>query len=196
LPDATSLASLWRVFPYDPTAPSGAPFAADMVPNGQGSGRFDVPGQTPVWYLAESDTHAVAEAIQSLRGQALADADLLRAGRRLAVVSVRVAPDVLSRIVDLCDPTELARRGIGPDRLASRQTMVTQRIARRLAEEAVPGFRWWSSLDGDWHATVLFHARLLRSTLGFGVPEPLTLDSPALVAACRTLGIRRAAVRR
>jgi hypothetical protein len=40
--------------------------------------------------------------------------------------------DVAAWIVDLCDTTELARRSIRPDRLASRQLAVTQRIAQQL----------------------------------------------------------------
>ena len=78
--------SLWRVFPYDPAAEPGAPFSAATVPRGQGAGRFDLPDVTPVWYFAASATHAVAETLQSLRGQTLDAADLDRAGHRLAQV--------------------------------------------------------------------------------------------------------------
>jgi hypothetical protein len=160
-----------------------------MVPRAQGSGRFDVPEITPVWYLAESAAHAVGEAIQGLRGQTLSDADLLRAGHRLALVPVALPAPVAARVVDLCDPEELARRRMGPDRLASRDLAVTRRIARALAEEGALGFRWWSSLHGDWHATIVFRARLPERSLAFGEPKPLVLEDPAVVAACQTLGI-------
>jgi hypothetical protein len=188
---ADAPAALWRVFPWDPAAASGQPFAADMVPRWQGSGRFDVPELSAVWYFAESAVHAAAEALQGLRGQTLEDADLLRGGHRLAAVAVVVAPHVSARVVDLCDPAELARRSIRPDRLASRQLAVTQRIARELAEAGAPGFRWWSSLHGDWHATILFAVRLPAGALAFGTPSPLTLGDPAVIDACRLLGIRR-----
>jgi hypothetical protein len=193
LPDAPEgpAASLWRVFPWNAAAAPGEPFAADMVPRWQGSGRFDIPELSAVWYFAESPVHAVAETLQGLRGQTLDDADLLRAGHRLATVPVAVAPEVAARVVDLCDPAELARRSIRPDRLASRQLSTTQRIARQLAEEGLPGFRWWSSLHGDWHATILFAARLPAGALAFGTPSPLTADDPAVTDACRLLGIRR-----
>jgi hypothetical protein len=188
-------APLWRVFPWDSAAAPGAPFAADMVPRWQGSGRFDLPELSAVWYFAESVVHAVSETLQGFRGQTLDDADLLRGGHRLAAVPAAVASDVAARVVDLCDPAELARRSIRPDRLASRQLAVTQRIARQLAEEGVPGFRWWSSIHGDWHATVLFAARLPAGALTFGTPRPLTADDPAVTNACRLLGIRRGRAR-
>ena len=123
---------LWRVFPYDALAPAGAPFSAAWVPRGQGAGRFDVPDASPVWYLAESPVHAVAEVLQGLRGQTL-DAD------------------------------------------------------------GAAGFRWWSSLSGDWHGTVLFVERLPVGVPAFGTPEPLAIASPVVRAACLELGI---AVRR
>lgn len=183
-------APLWRVFPYDPQARAGEPFSADMTPRFQGSGRFDAPEIGAVWYLAESAAHAVAEVLQAMRGQTLDDADLLRGGHRLAVVSIELTPDVWSRVADLCDPTELARRAIRPDRLASRQLAVTQRIAADIAESGAPGFRWWSSIHGDWHATVLFAANLPAGAMTFGKPAHLALDSADVAAACRDLGIR------
>jgi len=177
------------VFPFDPAATPGAPFSAAMVPRGQGAGRFDLPGGTPVWYFAESATHAVAEILQSLRGQTLDAADLLRAAHPLAQVEAALPPAVAVTVVDLCDPHELARRGIRPDHLASRTFTTTQRIAQDLAAGGAPGFRWWSALDGDWHGTILFHANLPPDALTFGPPEPLALDTPAVRAACQALAI-------
>ena len=167
-----------------------------MVPRGQGAGRFDLPGVTPVWYFAESATHAVAETLQSLRGQTLDTVDLVRAGHPLAHVGVTLPPHVAAALVDLCDPQALVRRRIRPDHLASRTVATTQRIAQELAADGVPGFRWWSALDGDWHATVLFHANLPSHALTFGAPEPLTLDTPAVRAACQALAIALAPVGR
>lgn len=188
--------ALWRVFPYEPAALAGAPFSAAMVPRGQGAGRFDLPGVTLVWYFAESATHAVAETVQSLRGQTLDAADLLRAGHPLAQVEATLSPAVAAAVVDLCDPQELAQRRIRPDHLASRAVTRTQRIAQELAADGVAGFRWWSALNGDWHPTILFHANLLPDALTFGVPEPLTLDTPAVRAACQALAIALAPARR
>lgn len=191
-----SALTLGRVFPYDPDAAAGTPFSADMVPRGQGAGRFDLPGVTPVWYFAESATHAVAETLQSLRGQMLDAADLLRAGHRLAQVAATVSAAVAADVVDLCDPQVLARRRVRPDHLASRTVTTTRRIAQDLAADGVPGFRWWSALDGDWHATILFHANRPRDGLTFGTPEPLALDTPAVRAACQALAIALAPIRR
>ena len=184
---------LWRVFPYDALAPAGAPFSAAWVPRGQGAGRFDVPDASPVWYLAESPVHAVAEVLQGLRGQTLDADDLRRFGHPLACVDAHVPAAFAARVVDLCDPSELARRDIRPDRLASRELATTQRIARALHAEGAAGFRWWSSLSGDWHGTVLFVERLPVGVPAFGTPEPLAIASPVVRAACLELGI---AVRR
>ena len=164
-----------------------------MVPRGQGAGRFDLPDVTPVWYFAESATHAVAETLQSLRGQTLDVDDLRRSGHLLAQVEATLPATVAADVVDLCVPAELARRGIRPDHLASRTSATTQRIARALA---APGFRWWSALDGDWHATILFHVDLPVDALTFGTPEPLALETSSVRAACRALAIARAPARR
>ena len=58
-----------------------------------GSGRFDLArsGRGPlVLYLAESQAHAVGEAMQSFRGRTVGDAHLRRHGHVLALVDVSV----------------------------------------------------------------------------------------------------------
>lgn len=172
---------MWRIFPWDPHATDGAPFSARYVPSEQGSGRFDVT-DTRVLYLAESPEHAAAEAIQPFRGRVLRDSHLERFGRRLALVPVTLQSETVGRLADLTDPAVLLHHGIRPDHLASADTRRTQAIARALYDLDLPGFRWWSSLSGDWHATILF----LRDTgddLTFGTPDPLSLDHPAVRAA-------------
>jgi hypothetical protein len=63
MPDPPSLAGpFWRVFPWDPAAPDGAPYSARYVPptGTQTGGRFDL-GDVPVLYLAEQPEQALAE---------------------------------------------------------------------------------------------------------------------------------------
>ena len=83
---------LWRVFPWDTSAKSGARFSPSHVPPPTGRGRFDLPREiSRVLYLAESPEHAVAEMIQPWRGQRIGAAHLARAMLPLALVRVSVA---------------------------------------------------------------------------------------------------------
>src|SRR3990172_2852136 len=131
---------LWRAFPWDPLAQAGAPFSASYIPERQGGGRFDLEHSLVV-YLAESPEHAVAEKIQGYRGQELAEPDLGRAGRRLAVASARLGASARVGITDLCDPDELARRRLRPDTIASRDIQRTHAIAEALYEDGKTGLR-------------------------------------------------------
>lgn len=184
----------WRVFPYDETALPGEPFTAGFVAPNQGAGRFDIPDLTPVSYLAESPAHAVAEILQGLRNQRLDDADLIRFGHRFALTSVTI--DISSKdeqrsiLPDLCDPRMLTHYDIRPDILASSDFAQTRAAARRLFEAKCLGFRWWSALFGDWHAIVVFHTRLRGKSIRFGTPDPLTLQSAAVLEAARRLAIQ------
>lgn len=181
---------LWRVFPWDPDAAPGTPFSATATPKGQGSGRFDVPHLTPVRYLAESPEHAVGERIQTLRGQRVTDADLLWHGRRLALVGATLTCSPADGgIVDLCDPQALIRFDCRPDLLASRDRRRTQAIAERLYAAGTTGFRWWSSVAGDWHATILFANRVAAGALVWDDPQPLSVQHDAVRAAAAILGI-------
>lgn len=182
--------TLWRAFPWDLRAAPGAPFSPGHLPEQSGQGRFDLPSTTgaSAWYLAESPEHAIGEKLQHLRNRSLHDDFLFERGRRLAVCAAELADDVV--LADLCDPGELARRALPPDRLAYRDRAVTQAIARDLhPDEALAGFRWWSALFGEWHTVVLFSDRMAEGALAFGEPGALELDSVAVVAAADALGI-------
>ncbi|HET6764112.1 MAG TPA: RES family NAD+ phosphorylase [Longimicrobiaceae bacterium] len=183
--------ALWRVFPWDPAAPSGAPFSAQyVVPAArQVHGRFDL-GTSPVLYLAESPEHAVAEMLRPFTGRMLKANHLRGAGHPLALVSVTIAAALNESVADLTDPRVLLARGIRPDVLASRDRMRTQAISRALHDAGLAGFRWWSALHGDWHAVLLFADRLATDGLRYGGPEVLTADHPAVAAAARALNMR------
>lgn len=182
--------TLWRVFPWDPQADPGAPFSSSYLPIQSGHGRFDLARRVDAsaWYFAEAPEHAVAERIQDLRNRRLFGEALFERGRRLALVAVEIRADVIP--VDLCDPAELARRRVAPDRLAFPDRAVTQQIAADLhADGTVSGLRWWSAFFGEWHTTVLFSDRIEDGDLVFGKPEELRLDTPAVMAATVALGI-------
>lgn len=191
-------ATLWRVFPWDPTAVAGHPFSPSYVPEATGRGRFDLPGRlSPVLYLAGTPDHAVAELLHPWRGRRIDERHLRRAGRPLAVVQVTTRESG-PPVADLCDPDVLVRLGIPPDRIASRLRSLTQPIARTVWDSGAPGLRWWSRFWGDWQATVRFMARSptdrspegeVGPVLHFGTPVKLSLESPAVREAASALGI-------
>ena len=182
----------WRVFPWDSAAEAGAPFSPEYVvpADRQTKGRFDL-GTSPVLYLAESPEHAVAELLRSFTGRRLSAAQLIGAGHPLALVEVELDPAVSPRLADLTDPAILLRFGIHPDTLASRSRAATQEISKALFEQGLTGFRWWSALHGDWHALLLFQSRIAPAEMHYGVPEPLTLSQPAVLAAAEELRLDR-----
>jgi hypothetical protein len=137
---------VWRVFPWDPAAPDGAPYSARYVPpaGSQTCGRFDL-GDVPVLYLAERPEHAVAELLQRFRGKPLRQGHLRRYDSRtpgtfrpLALVDVHLPVEVELALPDLGDPAVLDRLGIRPDQLASQERRITQAISRTLHERRLP----------------------------------------------------------
>lgn len=188
------MARFWRVVPWDPDVDEGRLFSPSHIPPTTGRGRFDLPVRcSPVLYTAESPEHAIAEAIQPWRNRPLRKAQLVRAGRPLALVGVEVAPDRAADLADLCDPGVLGRLGVSADQVASRDRRRTQPIAASVWDRGHAGLRWWSSLRGDWHGVVLFTDRLKRS-LRFGRPEVLSAETPALREAAAALGMPLASV--
>lgn len=180
---------LWRVFPWNAAARPGEPFSAEHLRGGQTSGRFDLNDRPPVRYLAASPVHAVAEKLQRYRGRSIGPAHLDEWGCPLALVSVTVPDEIGAAIADLTDPATLVRLGIGPDRVASGSRSVTQAIARAIHQAGHAGLRWWSALDGDWHAVVLFRDAASDDRLVFGTPERLTLEHLSVREAAMRLGV-------
>jgi hypothetical protein len=180
--------ALHRVFPWDERAPAGLPFSPSYVPARQGSGRFDL-ADGAVLYLGESPEHPVGEVLQGFRGRPFRESALRRFGHPLALVRVEVPDDLAAGIVDLDDPARLVALFLRPSDVASDDRSRTREIAARLHERGATGLRWWSKLSGDWHSVVLFLARAPVARLAIGAPELLTPRHPAVVAACRLLGI-------
>lgn len=183
--------TLWRCFPWDPVASEGEPFSPSHLSRGQTAGRFDLNDDPPVRYLAESPIHAVGEALAEFRGSSFRASYLIKLHQTLALVEVIVGSKLLERVADCTNPEVLHILHLRPDELAHHDRRITQAIARRLHDEQYAGLRWWSSITGAWHSTVLFTDREERGTVRFGTPEPLTADHPSVVAALPILGIRR-----
>lgn len=182
---------LWRVFPWNIDAIAGDAFSPQLIPPGQGSGRFDLGGDLTVLYFAESPVHAIAEKIQRYRGQELTLSELREFGHPLSLVEAIPNVEKGAHILDLNNPVELARYKIRPDILMSRDRTRTQTVTREIHRLSSPGLRCWSALTGDWHSTVLFVDRLgSLGTIEYRTPVPLTLDSPAVAEAAAALSIR------
>jgi hypothetical protein len=187
----------WRMFPWDPHAPDGAPFSIRYLPPAgtQTGGRFDL-GDPPVLYLAQDATHALTELLHGFRGTPLLREHLLRPDptvpgtyHPLSLVEAQLPRGMEARLPDLADPAVLVDLDIRPDQLASHDRTVTQAISRRVhaSRAGYPGFRWWSALTGEWHVTVLFMDRVDPRSIEYTSPDPLEIVSPAVQAAARFL---------
>lgn len=177
----------WRCFPWDPVAPPGGEGSAEWLAPGQRTGRFDLFGKPPVLYLGESEAHAIAEVLQGFRGNSFQPAMLQRRGRPLAVAAFRTVSLSTGTLADLTDPSTLVRLGIRPDQVASHDRSTTQQLARRVHNAGHSGLRWWSSLTGEWHTTVLFADRCEPGSWMVDAPGPLLPEHPALAEALRFL---------
>jgi hypothetical protein len=185
----------WRCFPWDPAAPSGAPFSPRYLVPGQTVGRFDLQDRPPVRYLAESPEHAIGEVLSPFRGTDFRPAYLRQGGRPLALVHAVLTPSLVERIADCTDPAVLSVLGLRPDELAHHDRALTQAIARRLHARGAAtgdpaGLRWWSALTGAWHTIVIFTDRERNGEVRFGTPRLLQATDDELLRALAVLGIR------
>ena len=180
---------LWRCFPWDAAAASGAPYSPSHVAAGQRAGRFDLRDAPAVLYLGEDPAHVVAEALQAFRNTAFVPAMLRRHGLPLALVEATLGDEEAGRVADLCDPAILVAHAIPPDRTAHHDRQVTQAIARRLHEAGASGLRWWSTITGAWHVWALFLDRIPGAAVRWGTPQALTPDGELVLQARKVLGI-------
>ncbi len=180
---------LWRIFPWNPSArPGERGHALHLARDLQGGGRHDNPDRYGALYVSEAAHAAAGEVIAHLRGQRLDDADLERSGLRLALVPLDA--EVEGDLWDLDDPRTLARHGLRPSRVATRDRAVTQRWAADLfrARPLRAGLRWWSTLESLWMHVTLFDRAMPRVALAAD-PEPLRTVHAAVRTAADALGI-------
>ena len=180
---------LWRVLPWDPSAPHRQPGHALWVPREyQGSGRHDAPDRYGCLYLAEVAVSAVAEMLAPFRGTGDLHPELLvRSGRQLALAELQLAED--ATLVDLDDPAVLVTESLRPSVVATGQRSVTQAYAlsqfERHSEAA--GLRWWSTLESSWIQVTLFDRAL--DELSVRSVRTLAIDDDAVTAAASYLGL-------
>jgi len=178
------------VFPLLPGAGPSEDGGPLFVPRSlQGSSRHDNPGSYGALYASRWAESAVAERIQPFRGRELTAAHLRRAdGRRYALASIDDAG--LEGVIDLDDPMELARRGLRPSNVATRNRVLTQPVALAIFEEGSYGFAWWSTLEAMWINVTLFAERAVTELRLGAAPELLSLDHPVVTEAARLVGVR------
>ncbi len=180
---------LWRVLPWDPSAPLEGPGHALWVPRQyQGSGRHDAPDRYGCLYLAEAAVSAVAEMLAPFRGTGDLHPDLLvRSGRQLALAELELADD--AALVDFDEPTVLVNESLRPSIVATNQRSVTQAYAvaqfERHSEAA--GLRWWSTLEASWIQITLFDRAL--GELRVHSVQTLSVDDATVIAAATCLGL-------
>ena len=182
--------TLWRAFHWNPDAADGEPFSVRSVPpvEKQSGGSYDN-NATAVLYLAEYPEHVVAEVLRQFRGRPLKTPHLRQHGLPLSLVEVTIPGEIAVGIADLGDPVVLLRYGLRADTLAlpESERAVTQAVSRKLYNEGLQGFLWWSAIHGGWHSTVLFVKRVPLERLGFGAPTILDIEHPAVITAAQEL---------
>jgi hypothetical protein len=183
---------LYRSFPAQPGAEptsQGGPLHAPRYL--QGAGRHDNPDRYGVLYVSRIPESVVAELLRSLRRHEVSDADLRSEGRAYALAAIDDA--ALEGLLDLDDPANLAARGLRPSGVATRNRRRTRRVALGIFDEGVPGFEWWSTIEGSWINVTLFSDRVTGSLQVAGEPEELSVSHPAVRAAAEAVGVLLAA---
>ncbi|MEO8814665.1 MAG: RES domain-containing protein [Mycobacterium sp.] len=180
---------MWRVLPWDPSAPFGESGHALWVPKEyQGSGRHDAPDRYGCLYLAETEVSAVTEMLAPFRGTGDLHPDLLvRSGRQLAVAELELADD--ADLIDLDEPAVLLEESLRPSVVATNKRSVTQAyaVAQFERHSTAAGLRWWSALEASWIQITLFDRALAQLRLAGA--RTLSVDDVTVIAAAGYLGL-------
>lgn len=182
---------LYRLFPYRPEAgprDEGGPLYVPRVY--QGAGRHDNPDRYGAMYASREPVSVVAELLWRFRDRPVTEVFLRWEGLPYALA--RLDDSALPGLLDLDDPRNLAARGLRPSGVATRDRERTQPLAVALYDEGLPGFEWWSTLEASWINVTLFADRAVGRLRPAAVPEPLSLDHPAVREAAELSGVRLA----
>lgn len=175
------MGDLYRVFPYDPSAPRGAPGHPLFVPaTPLAAGRADNPDLYRALYLSRTPEGAIGEA---LAGFPVWDESVLigRDGHARALARFRLRKPAIR---ELDDPAALADLALKPSSVATPDRETTQAWARRIFQEGRwTGVSWWSVRDARWTSVALWSTSMREPAR----VEPLTLHHPALARAAEAL---------
>ncbi len=179
---------LYRWFPWAPGAGDHDPGGPLHVPRfDQGGGRHDNPDVYGAFYVSRVPASPIAEILRDYVSRAAPPRPLFREGSpiRLATIDDSGIED----LADLDDPRALVDRDLRPSGVATRHRRPTQTMARRIFEEGLAGFEWWSTIEALWINATLFEDRVAGRLTIVGEPEPLTLDHPAVREAAEAVGV-------
>jgi hypothetical protein len=177
---------LWRCFAWDGEAAPGEPGAPDWFPRAlQGSGRHDNPDVYGCLYVTDREASGIVEQLARFRGNRMLPSFLVRRGLALALAQLELGDAVT--VVDLDDPSELARRRLRPSRVATRQRELTQPQALAAYADGADALSWWSSHESLWTNVTVFDraAPSLRVT----DVRVITFGDAALAEAAEFLGM-------
>jgi hypothetical protein len=148
---------LFRCFAWDRNVSARARGGALWFPRMlQGEGRHDAPTLYGCLYVSVEPVSAVVEQLAGLTGTSIEASDLVRHGDPLALAALEL--DDGADLVDLDDPSVLAREGLRPSRVATHDRATTQGQASELFQRhgEVVGLRWWSTFESLWANITLF----------------------------------------
>jgi hypothetical protein len=179
----------YRVFPHCPIAAEGEPGHPLYLDRHSADGRLDNPRHYRVWYLALEQNGAIGETFGNLltwMGGMFLFPQIKDSRRALATY---ILPDE-TPLFDLDDSRNLAKRGLRPTQIVSRNRAVTQSWALDIFREQNnggarrwSGVQWWSLHYPQWR---------IIGYWGEADPElvkveQLDLGHPAVKDAARTL---------
>jgi hypothetical protein len=177
------------VLPYDRSAPHHKQGGPLFFPRPfQGSGRHDNPDLYGCVYASTLPLSVVVESLAPFRGAGALGSSMLRPGGRALALAQLELDDHAERL-DLDDPAVLAREGLRPSEVATRQRAATQPQAARLFERhsGLSALVWWSALEASWQNLTVFDRS--AGLLGVVACEELRLDDPVVDEAARFLGL-------
>lgn len=182
---------LYRVFPHDPAAASGASGHATYLHKPQGGSRWDNPALYDAWYLSQAAEGAAGETFGNLASWS---ADMLEhpSGLHRALATFSVVDDL--SIFDFDDATNLKRLGMRPTQVVIRNKSFTQAKAADLFAETESdgsrrwaGVSWWSYHRPSWRNVMLWGTSTEPAPLTLHSVDPLALTSTPIVEAARAL---------
>jgi len=174
--------TVYRVFPFDPSAAVNQLGGALFVPRSLGLWRIDNPDLYDVFYVSNQPEGAVAEAFGRYsvwRAETFVSA----VGHSFALARYKTPGDVTA--IDLDDAQELVSLHLKPSNVVSRDRTKTQQWARRiyLSNRGI-GIGWWSYYDPDVHSFGLWDVSSLTVD---GDPTSLNLGHPDVVATAKRI---------
>lgn len=139
----------------------------------QGGGRHDNADLYTALYCSTDSLACVSEALQNFRK--IKDSDLFRGGNRLHLFKFRL--DDARKTPNVDDPNVLLEFATRPSKVATRERLITQPLARKIFERGNDGMLWWSTIESAWINATLFYEQARPFMKMIGAPVALKHDS-------------------